>query len=123
MPIQTRTTKKMLPAKRSYDEMTSDEDSDSDYYPQEKYDTLIDELEEIKEQLESAKAVEKGLIDALVDERENVRDLELQLNEWIQKYETLEANQKETDKLIFYTHIALLVLFSIGLTMFISACY
>lgn len=127
MPINTRSMTssvcKTLPAKRTYDEMTSDEDSDSDFYPEEIRESMIEEIEELKEQLEKSKNAENGLIDALVDEREKTRDLENQLNEWIEKYAALEASQKESDKLMYYTYIALLVLFSVSLTISISTCY
>lgn len=127
MPITSRSntgpSKKMLPVKRSYDEMSSDDDTDSEYYPDEKYDSIIDEIEELKEKLEISKNAETALIDALVEEREKIRDLEVELNDWIEKFSVLNEKYAESQDISYYTFVILMAVFMAGMSIPMFMCY
>lgn len=127
MPITTRSnsgpTKKMLPVKRPYEEISSDDDTDSEYYPQEIYDSMIDEIEELKNKLDTSKHAENALVDALVEEREKTRDLEAELNDWIEKYSVLHEKYEDSQNITYYTYLILLSVFIAGMSVPMFMCY
>lgn len=127
MPIITRSTtgpvRNMLPIKKTYDEMTSDEDSDSEYYPEEIRESMIDEIQELKEKLEISKNTESGLIDALVEEREKTRELQLEISEWIDRYAEMKSFYDNSQKTSYYTYLIILIVFIAGISTGDYICY